>query len=99
MDTDIFIKKGKSLSYNNIVKSIPTNSYKSEQKELLKKGLKEWRWRFIKLDRHMKVEISCNEINKHRLYLLDNGDWVKRKISDIYDDFVVKQYYYYSRKD
>ena len=98
MDSDIFVKSNKKLNYKKILETIPPNNYKIPQIDKLKKGLIEWRWRFIQLvGSKLVVEISHYDLkSKTRFYLKESGNWVKRDIPKEYDKFVIKKYYYYS---
>lgn len=88
-----------NLSYKKLITSIPKNNYKKSQKDLIEKGLKEWRWRFIKINDKMTVEISYLEPkDKKRYYLSKNNEWVERTVNSKYDNYVVKQYFCYSEK-
>lgn len=89
------------LSMTNILDSIPKGHTETRQKDWRKKKQNEWRWRFLKLpDRDTMVEISRLKYNKDiRLYLNNKGKWVERDISSVYDIFVEKEYFYYSKLD
>ncbi|GAG94663.1 unnamed protein product [marine sediment metagenome] len=67
-DTDI---SGK-ITYTSIIESIPETSVKEPISDWKKKYKKEWRWRFIKLNKRLVVEISYidNDSNE-RMYFND----------------------------
>ena len=90
------------ITYTNILDTIPENSVEFPLKEWKHKHKTEWRWRFLKLpDDRLIVEISyvTTDIDnnfKNRVYFNKKGNWVHREVDPIYDNYVVKQYYYYS---
>ena len=58
----------------------------------------EWRWRFFQFNKIKKIEISnLSPITNKRLYLNNMNKWVERNVSDEYDKYVIKEYYYYSQ--
>lgn len=89
------------ISLTNILDSIPEGSVETRRKGWRKDKQNEWRWRFLKLpERNLTVEISKLKYNKDtRLYLNNKGKWVKRDISPLYDIFVDREYYYYTKLD
>ena len=116
MNTSIFYKyyenedinkniknKNNLLSLENVMDSIPKNSLKQENKELLNQGKIEWRWRFYKINDKRICEISYFDlkINK-RTYATKNSIWREYtdneiiEYTDKYKDNIVDQYYFYS---
>ncbi|AYV81679.1 MAG: hypothetical protein Harvfovirus51_11 [Harvfovirus sp.] len=96
----VFMKKnikGK-IGYNAVIQTIPKESYIVAQPD--KKDKIEIRWRFIHIPIqgkiHKVVEISKNSPFSVREYLNKNSEWVKTEIDPIYDQFVVRQFFYYT---
>lgn len=107
----VFMKKKQdySIDYSSILKTVPENSYIEPQSDKLDKV--EMRWRFLCIptsnlsksnknnnkDKFKKlVEISRMKNNSNREYLNKNMKWVEAVVDPIFDQFVVKQYFYYS---
>jgi hypothetical protein len=87
------------ISYTNILETIPKNHVNTPLTDWQNTYKTEWRWRFLKLpDDRFTVEISYIKSNKpdRRIYFNRTGDWVNRQIDQVYDNYVVKQCYYYS---
>ena len=86
------------ITYTNIMDIIPTGSTETRLNNWEKEYNTEWRWRFMELpEDRLIVEMSyTTNDNKDRIYFNRYGKWVKRDIDPIYDNFVTKQYYYYS---
>jgi len=102
-DKSIFLKSDSSdikkdvFDYKVILSTIPKESSKSPNRQLLSMGYKEWRWRFLKLH-NMVAEISYLDAHTHKRYYLNNSNkWVEKDISIDYDKYVVDSYYYYSK--
>jgi hypothetical protein len=56
----------------------------------------EWRWRFLKLNEKLTVEISyLTKINDNRLFYNRYGEWVEKIVPKEYNDAIVKTFYYY----
>lgn len=97
----VFMKKEQNykIEYKSIKKTIPENSYTEPQKD--KDDMIETRWRvlYIPLPNAKKmVEISRKRPNSEREYLNKNMKWIITNIDKFFDNFVVKEYYYYSNK-
>jgi len=100
----VFAKKktNTKVLYKSILKTIPKNSYKTEQ--INKKDMVESRWRFLAVPYEKNgeilvkqvVEISRKKPEEEREYLNNNINWIYKKIDKSYDQFVKDQYYYYS---
>lgn len=84
------------LTYTVVYDSIPDHTNSVPIKGWEKKYLVEWRWRFLQSDDRKVVEISYQNKNNERYYMSKYGEWVKRNIPDIYDKFVIEEYYYYT---
>lgn len=100
------------IDYSSILKTIPENSYTEPQFDRNDKTETRWRFICIpssnlptskELDKqkerkHVKrlVEISRRRPNFNREYLNKNMKWIESTVDPIFDQFVVKQYYYYS---
>lgn len=87
------------ITFTNVLDTIPPESVEIPLEEWSNKT--EWRWRFMKFaNERTTVEISYkpNEMKEEqaRIYFNRKGEWVKRKVPDIYNEYVVKEYYYYS---
>jgi hypothetical protein len=84
------------MSKKEILENIPDNYLIVEDKEQ-QKSKTEWRWRFIKLPNKEKefVEISYREPNNTRKYINKNGEWINYDVSNIYDVYVVEEFYCY----
>jgi hypothetical protein len=96
--SDIFVPKNKAyvdmIKFEEIIKTIPKNSFKNEQLNL--KHLTEWRWRILNIKNKKFIEISYNEPNADRLYLDKYNSFIKENIDPLYDKFVVDIFYYYT---
>ena len=105
----VFMKKEPQnfkIDYLSIIKTIPDNSYTELQHD--KNNKVETRWRFFcipssnpstskdKTCVRKHVEISRKKPNFNREYLNKNMKWIETIVDPIFDQFVVKQYYYYS---
>lgn len=87
----------KKITYTNVMETIPENSSESPLDGWKDERKTEWRWRFMEFaNNHKTVEISYMPYNGKRKYFNRNGEWVERDISEIYDEYVIKEYYYYS---
>ena len=108
MSNSVFMKKepqNLKIDYPSIVNTIPKNSYIEPQ--LDKNNKTETRWRFLCIpqqnlpsnDPNSKsrkfVEISRKRPNNTREYL-KYMKWVECVVDSVFDQYVVKQYYYYS---
>lgn len=97
--TNIFIKCDQ-LSYDQVKQSIPDDAQTTPLTNWVFLNKIEWRWRFMVLpDKpdHRIVEISkMTPFSINREFVKPNGEWVFRKISGVYDDYVTEQYFYYT---
>ena len=85
-------------SIEKIIKTIPPNYYNYKNKELQKNNI-EWRWRFIKINNDIYVEISYKKPNNNRLFISKRGKWEEREVDEYYNQFVNKEIYHYSQND
>ena len=96
----VFMKKKQSCGFNyaEILKTIPENSYSVPQPD--KQNKVETRWRFLNIpstkNNKFVTEISKKTENTERLYLNKYKKWVPYFVDPIFDQYVVKQYFYYS---
>jgi hypothetical protein len=98
-ETSIFFKKHEvakffyKLDKDSILETIPTNHYKSPQNMPDKT---EWRWRLYNINENYNfIEISFKEPNSNRKFLDKFGKWIEYNLSNDYDKFIQKQFYYY----
>ena len=90
------------LTYTNIYKSIPQDRVIKPIDNWRKTYTTEWRWRILKIktkNENIKdvIEISYLKSNSNiRVYFNRYGQWVKRVIDPIFDQFVTEEYYAYS---
>lgn len=85
------------ITYTNILEIIPKTSTPHPLANW--KNLKkiEWRWRFLKFNERFIVEISYQKYNdEKRTYFNQKGQWVQRSIDPSYDNYVIKEFYYYT---
>jgi uncharacterized protein (DUF1499 family) len=82
------------FSYDDIMKSIPKNSFNKPNIKLLK-TMTERRWRFFKYGDRKLVEISKKEPMKDRLYIDIYGKWIHYSVPDIWDKYLISEKYYY----
>jgi hypothetical protein len=101
----VFMKKpaqANKMSYEEILKTIPPNSFGKPQSD--KNNKIEIRWRFLNIpssspNKYKKiVEISKRHPNSSRKYLNKDNMWTDTVVDPYFDQFVVEQYYYYSDK-
>lgn len=96
--SDIFIKKEKKITKQELENMIPKNS--TNQPDInLRNNMVEWRWRIIKINDKTYTEISKLIPNESRLYVNKYNKWEiqnEDELDKIYKEFVFKQYYYYS---
>jgi hypothetical protein len=89
------------ITCTNILETIPDESitYALDPDKWKTLYKTEWRWRFLQLPKdRLIVEISYlnSDGDNKRIYFNKSGNWVNRIIDPIYDNYVVKQYFYYS---
>lgn len=110
IDTDsVFIKRSELelkeekipincvLSKSEVFNMIPDNVYAKPNKELEKTKV-EMRWRIFKFPNKKNdiVEISFKKLNGKRMYINKSGNWIEKEVSNIYDEFVIREYYHYT---
>jgi len=98
---NIFEKSNNNIIKNtyieDIYETIPKDCVNKRNLNLINTHT-EWRWRFFQFNKIKKIEISnVSPITKKRLYLNNMNKWVERNVSDEYDKYVIKEYYYYSQ--
>lgn len=97
----VFIKRSEikskpnKLNFQDIIKTIPENSFNEPQEEL-KKTKVESRWRILEINDKKYVEISFLDLNNKRTFVDKYGDFVESVVDDKYNKYVVASYYYYS---
>jgi hypothetical protein len=98
-ETSIFYKKHEvakffyKLDKDSILETIPANHYKLQQNMPDKT---EWRWRLYNINENYNfIEISFKEPNSNRKFLDKFGKWIEYNLSNDYDKFIQKQFYYY----
>jgi hypothetical protein len=84
------------LSLENILKTIPNYSSSVPNKELQKTHT-ERRWKFFEIDNRKLIEISQKNPNEDRLYLNSAGQWIKFKMDNCWDHFLIDVKYYYAK--
>lgn len=86
------------ITYTNIMETIPENKVEKQIDNWKNFYKSEWRWRFLRLSKDkFVVEISCMKNNSDvRTYYNKKGEWVERKVDNIYDNYVEKQYFCYT---
>lgn len=89
------------ITLTDIMETIPKNRSEKPMENWSDHKKIEWRWRFLKLPNDKQiVEISYIESkNKDRIYFNKSREWVKRIVDPVYDQFVVKEFYYYTDFD
>jgi hypothetical protein len=84
------------LCYQSIIENIPEPYYKKPD-IIKRKELIEWRWRFYNIENKKIAEISFYDpTSNKRLYVNSVGDYVERDIPEIYNQYIIDEYYYYS---
>ena len=85
------------ITYTNILETIPNNRSDIPLDDWRSKNKTEWRWRFLEFNNKSTVEISYLKYNTNqRQYFAKSGSWITRQVPNVYDDYVVKQFFYYS---
>lgn len=88
--------KIQTLNIEDIYSTIPKKSTEKQNKELCKTEI-EWRWRLLKFNKATKLELSRYDPNaKVRSYLNNEGAWCERNVDKKYDEYVTKQFFYYT---
>ena len=100
----VFMKKTQQnykICYESILKTIPDNSYTEPQND--KNDKVEMRWRFLHIptnsseEKNKKmVEISKRRPGGIREFLNKQMEWIVATVDPYFDQYVTKQYYYYS---
>lgn len=91
------------LTYTNIYKSIPQDRTTIPIPKWEITYNTEWRWRFLKIKMEKNIVKDVIEISyikkgsNDRMYFNRYGQWVKRDIDLIFDQFVIEEYYAYSK--
>ncbi len=83
------------LTYTNILETIPKKSQKQPTPDWKKDYSYEWRWRFLEMKGKYILELSRQDRDDNRMYFNKYGEWVKKKVNSLYDNYVVEEYYYY----
>lgn len=110
-NSNIFIKhkdierEEHKLVLKDLIESIPEDRYTEQQTDLKKDHL-EWRWRIFMYNDKKIVEISINTpetidasgnvVNSARKFIDKYGKWVQRDVDELFDKYVIEQYYYYT---
>lgn len=85
-----------SLSFSDIINSIPKNATKCPNMTL-QKDHTEWRWRFFEIKERKMVEISRKDPNKERIYMDNTGKWTNYSLEGNWDKFLIDARYSYGR--
>ena len=98
---DIFLKKTETeknviLSKYDVMQTIPKNAV-IKQDEKQKEKCKEWRWRIFKLPTKENeiIEISYKLPHESRMFMNKNKKWININIDNIFDNYVIEEYYVY----
>ena len=89
------------ITHTNILESIPDNCL-STRLDKIPNNYTEWRWRILKIKMENDVIKDVLEIShlrkdsNERMYFNRYGQWVRRNIGSIFDQFVIEEYYVYS---
>lgn len=91
------------IDYKSVLKTIPENSYIEPQNDKTEKIETRWRFLCIPLETNKQktkrmIEISRKKPNSEREYLSKGMKWIMTTIDPIFDQFVEKQYFYYSNQ-
>ena len=90
------------ITFTNVYKSIPSDRTIKPIDNWKNQYNTEWRWRFLKIKIRndiVKDVIEISYIKKDsndRMYFNRYGQWVKRNVDPIFDQFVTEEYYAYS---
>jgi hypothetical protein len=94
-DSDDYIVGEKILSISDITNAIPSTATKEPNVNLQKIHV-EWRWRFFNLKGRKLIEISQKSTGNDRIYVNNVGNWIKFKLNDNWDQYIVDTKYYYA---
>lgn len=85
-----------TFTLSQIYENIPKDS-KEYPDPVLSKYKIEMRWRFYEFpNQKVKIQISIKDPKKERLYCNSKGEFIVLSDNlDIYDKYVIKEYYYY----
>jgi hypothetical protein len=85
------------ITATSVLNTIPQTATVKRLKNWRKTKKKEWRWRFFEFKDKKTVEISyIKRFSDDRIYYNRFGKWVNRDVPTIYDEYVVKTFYYYT---
>lgn len=86
------------VTKTDVLETIPKDSVEKPIINWKETNNKEWRWRFLKLpNRRFVIEISYTEAKSdERIFFNKNGKWVPRIVDPVYDNYVIKEYYWYN---
>lgn len=86
------------LSKKEIIDSLPKNCTREQNPEIAKTHI-EWKWRFFKFPNKNNevIEISYKFPNENRKYINKMGKWVDCDIGNEFDEFVISEYYHYTK--
>ena|SRR3989304_6673604 len=84
------------ITMTTIMDTIPKDHLKKPLENWEKEFNVEYRWRFLEFPNNKNtVEISYTKKGEERIYFNRKGEWVKREVDPIYNQFVTDSYYYY----
>jgi len=89
------------ITYTDILESIPENKLEERLDGWEKLYETEWRWRFLEIPNQGTtrnvIEISyLRKKSNKRIYFNKYGEWVKRDVDPIFDQYIKKVYYVYT---
>lgn len=86
------------VTYTNIIETIPRGATETQINDWKNIYSTEWRWRFLTFVNKKVVEISYMSNNSDkRIYFNKHGEFVERNVDKIFDEYVEKQYFYYTK--
>ena len=86
-----------TVSFPKIIDTIPSGYYKERQLQLYNSGKTEWRWRFYQMGDRSFVDISkLDPTFNIRMFVNRKGEWYEDEVPKEFDQYVVREYYYYS---
>jgi hypothetical protein len=89
------IENRQILTEQGIINSIPSGSCDYPD-PILRITKIEWRWRFFNINGRKMVEISKKKKDEPRIYVDQKGMWIRSDIGSDWDQFVVREQYYYA---